>query len=422
MSSQADTILREVDNARDEIVDFAADLIRIPTVNPPGDAYHEASHFIGDRLHELGFEVDYLVASEHPDHSKAYPRVNVLARRTGESERPLVHLNGHIDVVPPGAGWSVDPFAATVKDGKLFGRGSCDMKAGIAAAVYAAEAVRRAGVPLIGSVELSGTVDEESGGFAGAALLCEQGRISQARTDYVIIPEPLNVDRICVGHRGVYWFKITAHGRIAHGSMPFLGDSAIDRMGELLEAIRHELIPALAKRITAIPVVPPGARHATLNINAIVGGQAGQMPQSPCVADHCEAIFDRRFLREEGFETTKQEVEALMKRVAQNGGRYDLQDLMIVHPVEAPEDSPVIASLASSIETVLGRRPERIASPGTYDQKHVARIAGVEHCVAYGPGILELAHQVDEYCDIDDLVNATKVIALTIVDLVGRKR
>jgi succinyl-diaminopimelate desuccinylase len=193
-------------------------------------------------------------------------------------------------------------------------------------------------------------------------------------------------------------------------------------MGELLEAIRHELIPALAKRITAIPVVPPGARHATLNINAIVGGQAGQMPQSPCVADHCEAIFDRRFLREEGFETTKQEVEALMKRVAQNGGRYDLQDLMIVHPVEAPEDSPVIASLASSIETVLGRRPERIASPGTYDQKHVARIAGVEHCVAYGPGILELAHQVDEYCDIDDLVNATKVIALTIVDLVGRKR
>lgn len=421
MSPYIDKILREVDDARDEIVEFAADLIRIPTVNPPGEAYHDASHFIGDRLHEHGFDVDYLVASEHPDHSEAYPRVNVLGRRDGESERPRVHLNGHIDVVPPGVGWSVDPFAGTIRDGKLYGRGSCDMKAGIAAAVYAAEAVRRSGAPLSGSVELSGTVDEESGGFAGAAFLCEQGRISRSQTDYVIIPEPLNVDRICVGHRGVYWFRVTAHGRIAHGSMPFLGDNAIDRMGELLEAIRRDLVPALAKRTTAIPVVPPGARHATLNINAILGGQAGQLPQSPCVADRCEAIFDRRFLREEGFEATKEEIEALLKRVSQNGGRYELEDLMIVHPVEAPEDSPVIASLASSIETVLGRLPERIASPGTYDQKHVARIAGVEHCVAYGPGILELAHQVDEYCDVDDLVNATKVIALTIVDLVGRK-
>ena len=221
--------------------------------------------------------------------------MNVVGRRRGESERPLVHLNGHIDVVPAGSGWSVEPFAGIVKDGKLFGRGSCDMKAGIAAAVYAAEAVRRAGVALAGSVEVSGTVDEESGGFAGAAFLCEQGRISRERTDYVIIPEPLNVDRICVGHRGVYWFKITAHGRIAHGSMPFLGESAIDRMSELLEAIRRDLKPALAERITAIPVVPPGARHATLNINSIIGGQADQMPQSPCVADRCEAVLRPAF-------------------------------------------------------------------------------------------------------------------------------
>ncbi len=421
MSSYSDKILVEVDNARDEIVDFAADLIRIPTINPPGDAYHDASHFMGDRLIDLGFDVDYVVASDHPDHSDAFPRVNVIGRRRGISDRPLIHLNGHIDVVPPGSGWTVDPFAGIVKDGKLFGRGSCDMKAGIAAAVYAAEAVRRAGVPLAGSIELSGTVDEESGGFAGAAFLCELGRISQERTDYVIIPEPLNVDRICVGHRGVYWFKITAHGRIAHGSMPFLGESAIDRMSELLEVIRRELRPALAERITAIPVVPPGARHATLNVNAITGGQAGHMPQSPCVADRCEAIFDRRFLQEEGFDDTKKEIETLLKRLARGGGRYDLEDLMIVHPVEAPRDSPVIASLASSIDAVLGKKAESIASPGTYDQKHVARIAGVEHCVAYGPGILELAHQVDEYCGIDDLVNATKVIALTIVDLVGSR-
>lgn len=419
MASDTDKILAEVDDARDEIVDFAAELVRIPSVNPPGEAYHDASHLIGARLDHHGFEVDYPVASDHPDHSDRYPRVNVLGARRGSSDRPLVHLNGHIDVVPPGSGWSVDPFGGKVRDGKLFGRGSCDMKAGIAAAVYAAEAIRRAGVALDGSVEISGTVDEESGGFAGAAFLCEQGRISREKTDYVIIPEPLNVDRVCVGHRGVYWFKITAYGRIAHGSMPFLGESAIDRMAELLDVVRRELAPALSERVTSTPVVPPGARHATLNINAITGGQAGQMPQSPCVADRCEAIFDRRFLREEGFEDTKAEIEALLDRVRQGSeARYDLEDLLIVHPVETPRDSPVIGALEGSIETVLGRKAQRIASPGTYDQKHVAGIAGVRDCVAYGPGILELAHQVDEYCLVDDLVDATKVLALTIVDLV----
>ena len=146
------------------------------------------------------------------------------------------------------------------------------------------------------------------------------------------------------------------------------------------------------------------------------------MPQSPYVADRCEAIFDRRFLREEGFEKTKAEVKALLARVAGGGGHFELEDLMVVHPVQTPPDSPVIGSIGVAIEAVLGKQAERIASPGTYDHKHVARVAGVEHCVAYGPGILELAHQVDEYCLVDDLVNATKVLALTIVDLVGEPR
>src|SRR5438132_1400467 len=97
--------------------------------------------------------------------------------------------------------------------------------------------------------------------------LAECGRIARGRTDYVIIPEPLNVDRICVGHRGVYWFELTTRGRIAHGSMPFLGVSAIDGMSEAIAAIRRELEPALAKRVTSMPVVPDRARHATININ-----------------------------------------------------------------------------------------------------------------------------------------------------------
>ena len=180
-----------------------------------------------------------------------------------------MHLNGHLDVVPPGDGWTVDPFAGIVRDGKMFGRGVCDMKAGIAAAVFAAEAIGRAGIELPGTIEISGTVDEESGGFAGVAHLAEVGRIKKGRTDFVIIPEPLNVDRICVGHRGVYWFEVTAHGRIGHGSMPFLGVSAIDGMGRVLAAINAELEPVLARRVTAMPVVPEAARQSLAGVNPL---------------------------------------------------------------------------------------------------------------------------------------------------------
>jgi succinyl-diaminopimelate desuccinylase len=349
--------------------------------------------------------------------------VNVVGTRRGGSGR-LVHLNGHFDVVPAGDGWTVDPFAGVVRDGRIFGRGVCDMKAGIAAAIGAADALERAGVDLPGVLEISGTVDEESGGFAGVAHLAQVGRIARGRTDFVVIPEPLDVDRICVGHRGVYWFEVTARGRMGHGSMPFLGDSAITGMGRLLQAVRDELVPALASRQTSVPVVPAGARHATINVNGIEGGQPVDGIQTPCVADLCRAVFDRRFLLEEGFEATRREIDDLVASVARHAGgvRFDVRELMVVHPTRTPDDSPLIGALDRAVRQVLGKPAELVASPGTYDHKHVARIAGVPHCVAYGPGELELAHQPDESCRIDDLVNATKVLALATLDLMDPRR
>jgi len=416
-----DRVLLEVERAADEIVAFTADMVRIPTVNPPGEHYEDCARFIGDTLARLGFDIEYFAAEGRPEHTARHPRLNVVGTRTGLAARPTVHLNGHFDVVPAGEGWTLDPFGGVVRDGKIYGRGSCDMKAGIAAAAFAAEAIRRAGVPVPGTIEVSGTVDEESGGFAGVAWLAERGRLSSTRTDYCIIPEPLNVDRVCVGHRGVYWFEVAARGHIAHGSMPFLGVSAIDGMGHLLQAIREELLPALAARRTEVPVVPDGARQATLNINGIFGGQPVDGIQTPCVADVCRAVFDRRFLLEEGFEQTKREVEAVLDRVRARIPRvqYGLRDLMVVHPTRTPDDSPVIAAIEAGVGHVLGRKATRVASPGTYDHKHVARIAGVPHCVAYGPGELEQAHQPDEYCRVDDLVASTKVLALAILRLTG---
>jgi succinyl-diaminopimelate desuccinylase len=423
MADARERVLAAVDALSDEVVDFTSELVRLPTVNPPGEGYEECARVIGDRLKRGGFTVEYLPAEGRPEHTASHPRLNVVGTRPGQGKGPVVHFNGHFDVVPAGQGWTVDPFGGEVRDGKIWGRGTGDMKAGLAAAVYAVEALRRAGVATAGALEVSGTVDEESGGFAGVGFLAETGRIARGRTDYVIIPEPLGVDRICIGHRGVWWFEVELRGRIAHGSMPFLGVSAIDHMAALLEAVRVELQPALAGRRTAMPVVPEGAGRATLNVNAIVGGQEADGIQTPCVADRCRAIFDRRFLIEEGLEGARAEIAALLETIAARipGFRYQVKDLMVVHPVRTPEGSPLVAALGRAIAHVRGREAALIASPGTYDQKHVARIAGVEHCVAYGPGILELAHQPDEYCGIQDLVDSTKILALAAMDLAAAR-
>jgi succinyl-diaminopimelate desuccinylase len=416
-----DAVIDAVDGAADDAIRFTTELIRIPTVNPPGDAYGECARLIGAWLEACEFAVDYFPAEGRPEHTVTHPRVNVVGTRAGRSSRPRVHLNGHFDVVPAGNGWTVDPFGGEIRDGRIYGRGSCDMKAGIAAAVLAVECIRRAGIELQGSVEVSGTVDEESGGFAGMAWLAERGHVSAARTDYVIIPEPLYVDRICIGHRGVYWFEVLTRGRIAHGSMPFLGINAIEHMGLVLDRVRRDLAPRIAARTTSMPVIPPAARHATLNVNGVEGGQRVNGIQTPCVADECRAVFDRRFLIEEGFEATRSEIRELLDAIASEVPefRYELRDLMVVHPVQTPDNSPVVTALERALQRVLGRSGGLVASPGTYDHKHVARIAGVPHCVAYGPGILDLAHQPDEYCLVEDLINATKVIALAVLELTG---
>jgi succinyl-diaminopimelate desuccinylase len=416
-----DRVVAEIDRASDEIVAFTQALVRVPSVNPPGEEYEACARVMGAALHRQRFEVEYIAADGLPEHTARYPRLNVIGTRRGSQPGPAIHLNGHIDVVPAGAGWSVEPFAGVVKDGRIYGRGVCDMKAGIAAAMFAVAAIDRAGIRPPGTIDISGTVDEESGGFAGVAHLARIGRISHRNTDAVIIPEPLNVDRICVGHRGVYWFELTTHGRVAHGSMPFLGVSAVDGMAEVLTEIHRVLEPALGLRLTAMPVVPEAARRATINVNGIEGGQPVNGVQTPCVADRCRAVFDRRFLIEEGFEVTRREIVSVIDRAMGRlpGVSYELRDLMVVDPVQTPTDAPVVGALDRAIRRVLGAPPSLVASPGTFDQKHFARIAGVHNCVAYGPGQLELAHQPDEYCEVVDLIKATKIIALAVLDLAG---
>lgn len=414
-------VARAVDELADEMVDFLREMVRIPSVNPPGAAYRRCAELIGQCYARLGYAVEYVEADGLPEHTAAFPRVNVLARlpRFGRT----LHFNGHFDVVPAGEGWTRPPFEGVVDGGRLYGRGTADQKAGLAASLYAVEAIRRAGLELKGTVEQSATVDEESGGFAGVAYLCRQGYIGRGRTDFVVITEPLGHARVCLGHRGVYWFEAVARGRTAHGSMPGLGLNAIDLMTELISAVNAELKPRLAERLTAMPVEPPAARRPSINLNSLHGGQSTDGLETPCVPDTCRAVFDRRFLVEEPFEAVKSEILELAERVnRRTEGAIELRDLMIVQPVQTAESAKIATALARAIEAVTDQPAQFIGSPGTYDQKHVARIGDLEECVAYGPGILELAHQPDEYVELEHLVLSAKVMARTALDLLGWDR
>ena len=414
-------VLTDIEARREEIVDFTRQLVAIPTINPPGDDYTACAELIGERLRRRGFEIAYVRAEGAPGDTDQRPRINVVARREMGRPGPCVHFNSHIDVVTPGEGWTVDPFAGVVKDGRVYGRGTCDMKGGLAASIVAVEALVDAGLDLPGVLEISGTADEESGGYGGVAWLAERGWFSRPRVDHVIIPEPLNVDRVCIGHRGVWWAQVETRGRIAHGSMPFLGDSAILHMGAVLEKLAHELGPKLASRRSAMPVVPDGARTSSLNINSLHGGQeelAGGLP-APLVADSCRMILDRRFLVEEPLAEVKSELVQILEGLARDrpGFDYTLTELFAVEPTLADQNGPVATATARAIARVLGRPAEFVCSPGTYDQKHIDRIGRLKDCIAYGPGVLDMAHQADEWVGIDDMVASAKVMALAAASL-----
>ncbi|MGE0845205.1 MAG: acetylornithine deacetylase/succinyl-diaminopimelate desuccinylase family protein [Flavobacteriaceae bacterium] len=422
-TGRLDALFARIDGKRDELADLTAELIRVPTVNPPGEAYTDCAELIGRRLAARGFKVSYFRGEGTPGDTDRFPRTNVVARFEGRAAGPTVHFNSHIDVVPAGTGWSVDPFAGTIRDGRVYGRGACDMKGGLAASIIAVESLIEAFPDLVGALEISGTVDEESGGYGGVAYLAGKGLFSKPRVDHVIIPEPLNKDRICLGHRGVWWAEIETFGEIAHGSMPFLGDCAVRHMGAVIEAFEKELFPALDARRTDMPVVPPGARHSTMNINAIHGGQTDDWSglPSPCVPDSCKMVIDRRYLIEEKPDEVRGEVVAILERLAAERPKFafSLKELLHFAPTMTDREAPVVRAVASAIGNVLGRPADYVISPGTYDQKHIARIGHLHDCIAYGPGILDLAHRPDEYVGIDDMADSAKVMAQSALGLLG---
>jgi succinyl-diaminopimelate desuccinylase len=426
--TKLDPLLSEIATRRDDLILLTQNLIRIPTLNPPGENYRDICEFLNKRLTNHGFNTEMVRAYDTPGDSDKYPRWNLVARREGTGSGECVHFNSHIDVVEVGSGWTQDPFGGALVDGKIYGRGACDMKGGLAASIIAVESFIHTNPDFQGAIEISATGDEESGGYGGVAYLAEKGFFDPKRVQHVIIPEPLNKDRVCLGHRGGWWAEIETFGEIAHGSMPFLGDCAVRHMGAVIDKFETQLYPAMAARRTDMPVVPDGARSSTMNINSIHGGQAEQADDftglpAHCVPDSCRIVIDRRFLVEETLDDVRDEVESLLNelKVERPNFEYDMREINSVLPSMTDREAPIAASVAKQIEIVMGKPAEFVASPGTYDQKHIDRIGTLKNCVAYGPGILELAHKPDEYVGVEDMMDSVQVMARCLTDILLEK-
>lgn len=413
-------LFAEIASREDDLIALTQDLIRIPTLNPPGQNYYDICAYLSERLAPQGFECQLIRANGTPGDNDKTPRWNIIARREGQSGQagPCVHFNSHIDVVDVGLGWTHDPFGGALVEGKIYGRGACDMKGGLAASIVAVEAFLATFPEWCGAIEISGTGDEESGGYGGVAYLAEHGFFNPERVQHVIIPEPLNKERICLGHRGGWWAQIETFGEIAHGSMPFLGDCAVRHMGAVLHEFETNLYPTLATRHTEMPVVPEGARSSTMNINSIHGGQEEPTADfdglpSHCVPDRCRIVIDRRYLVEESKESVAGEITSLLDDLKTNRPRfeYTLTELNHVAPSMTSRDAPVVQTIARAIEEVFGQSAEYVASPGSYDQKHIDRIGKLKNCIAYGPGELEMAHKPDEYIAVQDMIESAQVMA-----------
>ena len=394
-------ILAAVDALQDELVALLQRLIRIPTVNPPGEGYEAFVAVLRGVLDGYGYatEVHHAPAELAP-FGQGLPRPNLIGKLAGDG--PLVHLNGHYDVVPVGHDWTKDPFGGELADGHVYGRGAADMKSGLAAQIIAVEALRCAG--LRPNVHQSAVPDEETVGVrnAGMGFLVEQGLLEG---EAVIITEPFGPDGVGIGHKGAIWGEITIFGRQAHGSAPQLGENAVEAMARYLAHLDNSLRPQLETRVTEYGVTPDNPR-STLSFDTIRGGHATNI-----VPDRCTVTFNRRLIPGEDLDAARRELLAPLE-----GVRFEYRELYSTQPTLVSEDEPVVRAAKQAVRT-LGLEPRVLISAGSDDQRFVVHNAGLTNSLIYGPGQTGLSHVADERISVADLVLGTKGLALIVAQL-----
>lgn len=406
-SSIAQNLITQwIDTHFDEQVAFLQDLVRIPTDTPPGNNAPHADA-VAAALASLGWDVEkHVVPDARVNDYGMQSITNLIVRRRYGDGGPVMALNAHGDVVPPGEGWTKPPYGAVIEDGRLYGRAAAVSKSDFAVYVYALRALEAAGLPLQGGAELHFTYDEEFGGLLGPGWLLEQGL---SAPDYAISAGfSYNV---VTAHNGCLQFEVIVHGKSAHGAMPDTGHDALHAATKILNAV-YQAVPALKHIRSAIP----GIDHPTMIVGRIDGGTNTNVVPGQVVLK-----MDRRMIPEEDPDTVEAEVRRLIETAVQGlpGIRVDIKRILLARSLRPlPGHEKLLESLQRHGRDVLGEDITANGSP-LYTDARLYSEHGVP-VVLYGAGPRSLpesnAKQADEHVRLDDLRRATKVVALTLAD------
>jgi acetylornithine deacetylase len=375
---------------RDFIVRTLADLVRInsinPSIAPDGAGEREIVEYMCRSLARLGLGIERI----EPEAG----RPSVLATLSGSGGGRSLMLNGHVDTV--GIEGMASPFGAEVRGGRMFGRGTHDMKGSLAACMGAAKALLDAGAPLRGDLVIAGVADEEYGSLGTAAV------IERRRVDAAIVAEPTNLE-ICLAHKGYAWVEVETHGRAAHGSRFTEGIDANMRMGRYLAGL-DELEQRL-RAGTAHPLVGPPSLHA-----ALLAGGSGMSTY----AASCRLTIERRTIPGETEAHVMAELEAIAARLraADPGFDASVRLLFAREPWEVAPDAAIVRALQAASEPVLGRTPRLVGDPPWMDAALLAA-AGVETVVMGPIGAGE--HSIEEWVDLDSVVQMADILARTAI-------
>ncbi len=390
-------IRRELKRGTADLVDFAAAMIRIPTENPPAVSYARCAKVIASRLRQLGLKTRTV------DPSGSAPSV---VGTFGEGQRVL-YFSGHYDVVPA---QHRTQFMPVVRRTNLYGRGSADMKGGIAAMAFAIHALEKAGFEPAGRIVLASVPDEETSGPRGTVALAAAGLLDRDAVGMLTMEPTGGV--VWNANRGVISLRVAVRGRPAHVGLHFRGVNAFRGMLEVA-GMFAALESKVARRRTTFNIQPDAAQRSVL----LLGGELSGGHNFNVVPERASFTVDRRTNPEEDFDVERHRLSAVVEQARAHGLKCEVEVLQEGRSSATSAKSTLARALGSSIRGVTGRTARFELCPGVLETRHYAAL-GIP-ALAYGPGLLSVSHGPNEFVSVRRLVECAEVYALAAVRLLS---
>lgn len=400
--ASAERLLAWLRQREDDMAALLAELVAVPTENPPGRNYRVCAELLENRLRQLGLECGSLEPPQQNERNGDNPVC--LCAGHGQGKRTL-YFHGHYDVVPA---HSAEQFQPSRDKRFLFGRGAGDMKGGIVAMLYAILALRECGAELNGKVTLALVPDEETGGERGSAWLAKQKLLGRNGIG-MLTAEPTS-GVVWNANRGAISLLVEVFGKAAHVGLQHRGENAFERMHRVVTRLQ-KLKREVEQRSTSFNIGGDQARNSIL----MLGGQSGGGANFNVVPEKCWFTIDRRINPEENLDAEKRKLISVLEGCKREGIPLQWEILQEGSAAACREDAPLGKALARGINAVTGEAPRFEMCPGLLEIRFYAA-EGIP-AYAYGPGLLSVAHGPGEFVDLRKMIDCAATYALTAMDI-----